>query len=432
MKRGQVSIFIIIGLLILFIVGFFVVLEGIEKAIPEAEENPIVTSVSASLSSCLEPQLQKAITLVSLHGGYFETPPYEIEDTFTQEYSLGIPYYFFNNKDVAPTAETINEQLALALESQVHECTDFSYYPYNISLSSTPTVTAQMTTDDVEATVTFPLEISTENVKYTLDSVSISVPSHLFKLYTTALAITEEQTKNPNLLCITCLSQLAEKNEFYLGMIELKQENKYTLLYILNDRNTEHETVPLLSFYFGHSFIQGAAEENPLITPIQKQIAPIGYVYQYNVIATGKNLTFSDDSSVFTIDPETGTISFLPEPEDIGSWIVTITATDADQKKTETSFVFEITDVVHSELSVEGFPYFIAHVGEQFSYTANVTASESVYFLDDTDLFDIDTKTGIITFTPSISSVGSHNFTITAIDTQGNKAEQQGYMVITK
>ncbi len=432
MRTGQISIFILLGLLIMLVVGFFVFYAVVQLPLL-GKEAPIVASVRTLVSYCLETQLNDAISFIALHGGYFEKPAFVVEGFFNQDNFTGIPYYFLDDNEIAPSEEDVEQQLALSLYSKIDACTNISGTPYKLSFSSEKSyVTTFFTQTTVEATVTFPLQIQTEDSVYTIDTFSLSVPSNLFKLYSAARSITKEQSSHPDVLCITCLSELATAEELYLGMVEIQKYPYYSILYVLNDRDTTHETVQHLSFYFGHGFLQVSSEQNISISPVEKQTALIGYKYEYQIAAKGNNLTFSDDSSVFDIDSETGIISFTPDSPDIGSWIVTITVTDENKNTAHTQFVFEVTDVVSSELSLEALPYFIAHVGKEFNYTVNVTASQSVYLLDDTDLFDINTKTGLIQFTPTTAQIGSHSFTIAVIDALGKSIEQTGFMVIAK
>lgn len=431
MKQGQVTIFILFGLLILLFVGFFVIMQEITTTIPSVTESQEAQAVRTSFSYCLETELQKAITTIAMRGGYFEEPPMEIETYFTSNTSSGIPYYFDNGENVAPSQETVEQQLALALEARLSACTNFTEYPYNVSVGEgKKIVRATMSSETVEAIVTFPLKIAKGNIISSVDTFPLHVRSSLLKLYTTALEMTEEQQAHPDSICLTCLTKLTTDANAYLGMMELRNEDKHTVLYVLNDRDTSMENQ--ISFYFGHGFIRNRLTQNVTIASIEPQTALIGYPYTYHVIAAGKNIAFSDNSPVFAIDPKTGIISFTPTRGDIGSRIVTITATDKDNNKAQTSFVFEVKDVVASELSLEPLPYFVAHAGKEFNYVVEVTANQKVYFLDDTNLFDVNPNTGVINFTPTTADVGSHNFTITTVDTLGNSDVQQGYMVVTK
>lgn len=65
-------------------------------------------------------------------------------------------------------------------------------------------------------------------------------------------------------------------------------------------------------------------------------------------------------------------------------------------------------------------PAFTLPVGQSFTYDVNATDVDNneseLTFFDDSDMFDIDPHTGIITFTPNVSVLGLHMVTITVSD----------------
>lgn len=427
-KRGQVSIFILLGILLLLIVGFFVFFTEQFTLIPVVEDEA-TQNIRTLFSQCLETQLPRAISSLALHGGYYIPPPYPVEEYLIGNTTL-VPYYFINGTTTLPSQEDIQKQLALAFEKYIPECNNFTSYPYPVSVSlASLDVETMLKPTSVEATVILPLTIHYEDKTTTIDTFSIEVDSSLSKLYTNALNITEEQTQNPRELCFSCLSSIAADAELYLGMVETGNENQYTIIYILNERDPAAEP---LSFYFAHTFfLQQHAAPALSIVPLEKQEALIGYPFSYTVTATQQDVTFSDDSSVFNINPN-GTIAFTPDKEDVGMWIVTITATSSAGQNATEVFILEITDVIASSLFVEPLPYFVAHVGEVFNYTVNATSDQPLFFYDDTDLFEINYKTGEISFTPTGDAVGEHTFTITVVDDLGNHIDEEGYLVVTK
>lgn len=427
-KRGQVSIFILLGLLIVLFIGFFLFFTE-QVPLLSVVEDEATQNVRALFSQCLEMQLQEAISSLALHGGYSTTPPHPVETYFIGNTSL--PYYFINGTTSIPSSEDIEEQLAIAFEMSMIQCNNFTDYPYPIS-ASLASLGAEIVLKptSVAATVTFPLSIQQERKVTTIDKFMIEVDSSLSKLYTVAVNITEEQAKNPRELCFSCLSTLSQDAQLYLGIIESLDENQYTLIYILNERV---QTAEPRSFYFAHTFfIQPRAASLFSIASIEKQEAIIGYPFSYTVAASQQEVTFSDDSPVFDIDPKTGMIAFSPDREDIGAWIVTITATSSAGEIATESFIMEVSDVVASSLSVEPLPYFVAHVGEIFNYTVNATSDQSIFFYDNTYLFEINYKTGEISFTPTEDAVGEYSFTITVVDDLGNHIDEEGYLVVTQ
>jgi hypothetical protein len=428
--KAQVSLFLLLGLMLVLFVAFFAFYAQEQITLNNVgDDNDITRSVSASFSSCLESQLADLLPHIAVQGGYYVPPSNTVEEYFVGTFPNNIPYYFVNEAIIVPSVDVVQEQIALALVDRVEECTDFSDYPYDVSVSqSSIDATIIMYPTSVDGIVDVPLTIVVEGATYTLETFTLEVSSNIYTLHNAALVMTEEQRMHPDEICLTCLTSIAQENNFYLGMIETSYENQYTILYLLNDRDSNGDA---LSFYFGHTFsLEETETGGPAILDIVSQEAIIGYLYEYHIIADGEDLVYTDDSDIFDINPATGLISFIPNAEDLGSSIVTITVTNANGEVAERAFVFTVNDVLGSSLSIDSFPYFVAHIDEEFSYTVLVDAEEEVFFFDDTDLFDIDPYTGKIVFTPSSTDTGSYEFTITVTDTLGTSTKQEGYVVI--
>ena len=86
----------------------------------------------------------------------------------------------------------------------------------------------------------------------------------------------------------------------------------------------------------------------PSIEPVGDLTAEVGKELSYNVMATdvdlGDTLTFSDDTEIFDIDPNTGEISFTPSGKNAGVHYVTITATDSEGKTEQAIVTFSILE----------------------------------------------------------------------------------------
>ncbi|UCE38370.1 MAG: TIGR03790 family protein [Thermoplasmata archaeon] len=139
----------------------------------------------------------------------------------------------------------------------------------------------------------------------------------------------------------------------------------------------------------------------------------------------GDTLTFKDDTTLFDIDPNTGVISFTPTNSDVGVHTITISVEDEDGDSDEQTITFTIENVndppeieIDDNLS-EGFNL---TVDKAFQYTiiaTDVDYDDTLTFSDDTPLFDIDTITGEISFTPKKEDIGTYKVTITVTDSTG-------------
>ncbi|UCE73526.1 MAG: TIGR03790 family protein [Methanomassiliicoccales archaeon] len=140
------------------------------------------------------------------------------------------------------------------------------------------------------------------------------------------------------------------------------------------------------------------------------------------------SMTFSDNTTLFDIDPNTGEITFTPKNEDVGVHLVNISVVDENGliDFQEVTFIIENTNDPPS-IDREGAPDatvdFELSTGGTFTYKINVEdvdTGDTLTFSDDTDLFDIDPNTGEISFTPTKDDVGTHTVTITVTDSEGD------------
>ncbi len=141
-----------------------------------------------------------------------------------------------------------------------------------------------------------------------------------------------------------------------------------------------------------------------------------------------ESLTFSDNTELFEIDPVTGLISFTPSAADIGDHYITIKVSDnhpQSPKSDDDILTLKILNIPNPPiLNKIGTQY--ATAGVVFSYTAIAIDpdSELLLFSDDTHLFDIERRSGIITFLPEEEDVGkSFEISITVNDGLLNDTE---------
>jgi ribosomal 50S subunit-recycling heat shock protein len=341
-------------------------------------------------------------------------------------YKPYIPIYFSGNEAHVPAIEEMESALSEGVVALADPCFNFSSFPYEIEKGEM-TVVSKLLESSADITINIPLTITDNNEVYTIEVLNINVPTNLLSLYAAAQLMTEQQHVDINRICVTCLARIAEENQLNINSEEFATEETYNVLYKLQDVT---EKGPVFSFMYVFSFSEKTSSLNLLSIPNQEAI--IGYTFTYTAFASGENVQYTDDSDLFDIDSDTGIISFVPTKEDIGTFIITITVKDKLNQTDKQSFVFTVKNIVSSDLSVEPLPYFIAEVGNSFEYKMNATSNYTVYFSDDTTLFDIDLKTGEINFTPIESDIGEHGFNITITDTIGNYHVEEGSITVVK
>jgi hypothetical protein len=152
---------------------------------------------------------------------------------------------------------------------------------------------------------------------------------------------------------------------------------------------------------------------------------------------TGSYINFTSNYSFFNITDGTNvstingyantTVSFTPTNDDIGNYTINITITDNLGEQNSTTIPFSVVGVNDAPIINTLTPrIFIINHAYTINISQNTTDEESdtLYFYDNTNMFDINLTTGIISFTPNSSYLGTNLINLTVNDSYGNQASQ--------
>jgi hypothetical protein len=170
----------------------------------------------------------------------------------------------------------------------------------------------------------------------------------------------------------------------------------------------------------------------PTLEFLPPQLATQGRLFQLKIAAADpdlksdptEKLRFSDDCPLFNINNDSGMISFTPSNDDLGVWMSNITVTDRGGLSNSTPLTITVMNA-NDPPTLDAIPAQTATEEQPFQYRCIATdpdvkwGLDNLTFSDDTDMFNIDSKTGAIAFTPTGAQVGSRRITITVKDERG-------------
>jgi len=198
-KRGQVTVFIIIAIVIVAaIAAFFILRSTITTSAVPASLEPVY----ASFLACLEDDTVTGITVLESQGGYIELPEFKPGSQYmpfsSQLNFLGnpIPYWYYvsgNNiqKEQVPTLSDMEEQLGDFIENRINNCLLDSYLEngYGVSMGEEVEADVKINEENVEINLDMALAMERANDSVVVNSHNIAVNSRLGKLYSDARAI---------------------------------------------------------------------------------------------------------------------------------------------------------------------------------------------------------------------------------------------------
>jgi hypothetical protein len=204
-KKGQVTIFIILGLIVLLSIALFIYFKTsfivTEPRLLAKELSPI----SVYVEQCMDKSAEEAVRKISERGGYFTLPAF-IESNpsmYVNPDGIGvikIPFWFYKGARFNPSIVTIQNEIARYVETNVMSCINgFAPFEkeYKITALDTIKVTALLNSDDISFVMKYPIRVNHKgNSTYTIiDKFTTSVPVRLKKIIETANRILESEVR---------------------------------------------------------------------------------------------------------------------------------------------------------------------------------------------------------------------------------------------
>ncbi|MBT5924114.1 hypothetical protein HOH30_00130, partial [Candidatus Woesearchaeota archaeon] len=227
-EKGQITVFIIIGIVILFVTATILFVtqsvttekfttegEYVREDVP-LEFNPIQTYTE----NCLLQVATRGLRILGEQGGYIYPElvgDFSIADpTDSPGINLEparVPYWHFNKQENSDTKITlaswkpplymeddtelsIEAQLSRYVEEKVDECL-LEYEPFARQgfrvIAGEPIADVSVSPTAVQFLLTKPLDVKKDTAERTMERFSVSIPLQLQKLYEVAAAITEAQ-----------------------------------------------------------------------------------------------------------------------------------------------------------------------------------------------------------------------------------------------
>ncbi|HOW37157.1 MAG TPA: hypothetical protein PLK34_02830 [Candidatus Pacearchaeota archaeon] len=205
-KRGQVTIFIIIAIVLVAVVASFFLFRNffLKEAIVPQEFKPVYNS----MLSCIKEEALVGINIVESQAGYLELPELESGSPYmpfsSQLNFLGnnVPYWYYvsgNNieREQVPTKSEMESQLGDFIDAQSNKCNFEEYYLEGFQVEmGEPSTKVNINSDKLEISMKRDVTIRKGEDVVSIKNHKVSVDSSLGRLYNSAKKIYEYQQEN--------------------------------------------------------------------------------------------------------------------------------------------------------------------------------------------------------------------------------------------
>ncbi len=327
-ERGQVTVFIVVGIVLLFIfIGIFFMVSYVQTGtLKGEEETPLALSIKPQLvsfvESCLKETAEPGIYLLGMQGGVIY--PDEPKKVLLTEEAL-INYGYLNGVNQLDK-EGMEEQLSHFVEENIHLCLDFSSFAERgiiVEEKKQPKVESRIHLDKVIISLKHKIEAISGGDTLRIDSFSTEIELPLGKLREQALEIIDAHG-----------GELPVLDGSFLTIFPFDAS---TTVYSLSD---EAADTPIV-FMFA---VQKEVNTPPQLDIIPNQVIRTGERFTYQLTASDAEddlLRFSSDSALFPVT-EDGAIEAAPV--EIGAFVVTFTVEDASGEKDEQEVRFVVQE----------------------------------------------------------------------------------------
>lgn len=248
MKRGQVAIFVILAIVLIAAGTFTFLIKNNSSANNLISQNnkPELNNVKNSISECRGIGAAKALEDIGIQGGYYDKPEryFDLGWTF-------IPYYY-DSEILMPEKAFIEIELGKDMDKQFTDCinnlkSDGFEIEHGISKTKS-TITKGNVLFKVDMSLRIRSDNDSDSTTIEMNKLPLNVNSSLYDILEVAKYISDSHKKDSNLICVTCVDEMAEERNLYVNVFDVSDNS---VLYVISENHTSSQ---IYSFEFMNKY----------------------------------------------------------------------------------------------------------------------------------------------------------------------------------
>jgi len=233
-KKAQTTTFIIIAIAIIAAIAIFLYFKSSSAETELTKDyfiqhriEPSINNIQDFVIDCLEINSKDALDVIGVRGGYYNKPEYyyDLDWTF-------IPYYYYQGQFLMPSKQTIENELSDYINDNLEYCIkDIKFNAFKITFNQ-PQAQTSINPSYVTFTTTLPLTINHQDqtTTFQLSQHPVTINSSLYEIIEVADYITESHKENPELMCINCITEIANQRKLYVDFIAFEDDSTLVML----------------------------------------------------------------------------------------------------------------------------------------------------------------------------------------------------------
>lgn len=242
MKKGQVTMFVILGIVLVAAILVVIFLRNdISQEIDKVRISRNVAlqqkvgQLTPFVDDCIGSTVDNAILKVFAQGGY-NSPANTVE----YEY-YNIPVYSDKGKETYPSVSDIEKEIEKALESSIKSCANFNSLKFPVTSLSQPDAKVSIGKKIADASLEWQLRVGTEEDSAVVSEFSGETNADLLTPYEDAMELYNRQ-KAIKVLSLIDLARLAKQKDYILHFDTAGD----AMVYLLTFNTTKINKQPLV------------------------------------------------------------------------------------------------------------------------------------------------------------------------------------------
>ena len=236
-KRGQITLFIILGLVIIIILGIIFYFKSIIFSNSNQEKyssiSPQIKTVGDFINNCVKIIGEEGIAYTGQQSGYYKLPEKSTENNIA---------YYLDERKLIPPLSAIENSISSYVNENLDLCiknfSDLKGFKFKTKKVSTRT---SIKDKAVILNVNYPVEVIRAKSEYQLSEFKLSIPVRLGIIYNVSSNIIDEQLKDKNNICLTCLVNIGNGNDLKINLANYEND---TIIFTILDEKSKLNNQP--------------------------------------------------------------------------------------------------------------------------------------------------------------------------------------------
>lgn len=241
-KKGQVAIFIIIGILIVAgVASYFIFSNEIDEKEPAEITN--IGQIREIIQNCFDNTLLSGIEAVFLNGGYFKIP----EDKKIFFEGTEFADYYKNSQLIIPEAKDVEKELNKYIESNLDFCINkelFNESGFEINYNNISSEIS-IKNEKISSNLKTQFFISKDTSTYEISNINSENNIDIEKFLRISKEIIEKSGESGR-VCLTCLAEISNINGISaegVSLINEEDEKTYAIVYSIIEKRENYDII---------------------------------------------------------------------------------------------------------------------------------------------------------------------------------------------